>query len=92
MKIASTPVALIAKTLIQSATQREINAMRPGVIVANRKDGTLGRCARSTFGISVCYRTKNGVHGQTIGDYPHYVAKHWRIATDEEVRRYFDAN
>ncbi|WP_427110877.1 hypothetical protein [Lysinibacillus xylanilyticus] len=69
----------------------EIDAIIPGAIVVHRKDETIGRCAKSTFGISVCYRTKRG-HGQTIGDYPHFVAKHWRLATDEEVRRYFDAD
>lgn len=69
----------------------EIDAIIPGAIVVHRKDGTIGRCARSMFGISVCLRNKHGF-GQTIGDYPHFVAQHWRLATDEEVRRYFDAD
>jgi len=69
----------------------EIDAIVPGAIVVHRKDGSIGRCVRTTFGISVCYRTERG-HGQTFGDYPHFVAQHWRLATDEGVRRYFDAD
>ncbi|MGY3188751.1 hypothetical protein [Lysinibacillus sp. TE18511] len=84
--------ANIVRNAIQSVVrQREIDAIIHGAIVVHRKDGIIGRCAKSSFGISVCYRHKDRF-GQTIGDYPHFVAQHWRLATDEEVRRYFDAD
>ena len=69
---------------------------RPGAIVVHRKDGDMGRLAYSTFGLSVCGRQYvegyGNAHFQTLGEPVDVVSKHWRIATDEEVRRYFDAN
>ncbi|WP_336638437.1 hypothetical protein [Lysinibacillus fusiformis] len=91
MRIEKVDVDMVGEAIESAFKQREIDAIIPGAIVVHRKDGTIGRCARSTFGISVCYAIKGG-RGQTIGDYPHFVAQHWRLATDEEVRRYFDAD
>ena len=70
--------------------------LRPGVIVVHRKDGDMGRLAHSTFGLSVCGRQYvegyGNVHFQTLGEPAQVVAQYWRLATDEEVRRYFDGN
>lgn len=91
MRIEKTNAYMVGKAIESAVKQREIDAINPGAIVVHRKKGIIGRCAYSSFGISVCYAI-NGGRGQTIGDYPHFVAQHWRLATDEEVRRYFDAD
>lgn len=62
-----------------------------GNVVVHRVRGFIGICEESGNGISVRYKNMSGRFGRTIGDYPHFVAQHWRLATDEEVRRYFDA-
>lgn len=91
MSIEKAKANVVGAAIDQVVKQQEVDAIVPGAIVVHRKNGTIGRCAYSSFGISVCYAIKGG-RGQTIGDYPHFVAKHWRLATDEEVRRYFDAD
>lgn len=63
-----------------------------GNVVVHRVRGFIGICEASEYGISVRYKNMSGRFGRTIGDYAHFVAKHWRLATDEEVRRYFDAD
>ncbi|MFJ7665290.1 hypothetical protein ACIQXW_23310 [Lysinibacillus sp. NPDC097162] len=91
MRIEKTNADSVGDAIKSVAKQREIDAIIPGAIIVHRKKGTIGRCARSSFGISVCFAI-NGGRGQTIGDYPHFVAQHWRLADAEEVRRYFDAD
>lgn len=80
MRIEKANADIVGEAIENAYKQREIDAIIPGAIVVHRKDGTIGRCARSTFGISVCFAIKGG-RGQTIGDYPHFVAQHWRLAT-----------
>lgn len=63
-----------------------------GAIVTHRGGNATGRCVFSDSGVSVHFRMKNGNSGKTETMLPHFVAQYWRLATDEEVRRYFDAD
>lgn len=69
-----------------------VEHINAGNVVVHRVRGFIGICEESEYGISVRYKNMSGRYGRTIGDYPHFVAQHWRLATDEEVRRYFDAD
>lgn len=66
--------------------------MTNGSVVVHRICGFIGICELSEKGVSVRYKNMSGRFGQTLNEPTHVVAKYWRLATDEEVRRYFDAD
>lgn len=67
-----------------------MSELRPGDIVIH-KNGTIGKIAYSTFGLSVLYTIvddKYGkVRGQTLGEPAEIVAKYWRKANDDEITK-----
>lgn len=63
-----------------------------GAIVTHIRGNATGRCVFNGNEVSIHFRMKNGAFGKTRATLPNYVEKYWRLATDEEVRRYFDAD
>ncbi|MGE7843933.1 hypothetical protein ACQKNX_24505 [Lysinibacillus sp. NPDC093712] len=63
-----------------------------GNVVVHRLIGYIGICEVSNEGVSVHYGNMSGRYGRTTNEPTIVVAQYWRLATDEEVRHYFDAD
>lgn len=67
-----------------------------GTIVVSRESDAIGRIVIGDIGLAKV-SGKQSLGNRTIQFSTFYepiteIGRHWRLATDEEVRRYFDAN
>lgn len=78
--------------VINETKQRTINAISEGTILTHRVGGAIGRCVKSGDKFAIAFRANDGTFGQTNTATKEIISNAWRLATDEEVRRYFDAD
>jgi hypothetical protein len=57
--------------------------MKVGDKVRNKKDGTIGEVAWSSFGFSIHWRTEKGFH-KTLGTSAEEILQYWELIEDDE--------
>lgn len=70
------------RTLITNQKEGGNMALKVGDIVRNKDSGELGKIAKSTYGIKVKGRDKDGVRWKTNGYAPEYIARYWEVVDE----------